>query len=147
MQKAQASAALGQRRLLLPGWVKAALCANERLKLYLTVLQTAWMHAAQPNGDPPDLAKEIAAAGLNARWLGDVLPAARRVDGDLRIPELPRIVKCRRDDLATMARPVLESLTANTGPQRAPLPSAHGQSSASIRGPANRRGRTQHHGW
>ena len=35
MQKGNAVAALGQRRLMLPGWVKAALSANDRLKVYL----------------------------------------------------------------------------------------------------------------
>jgi uncharacterized protein Yka (UPF0111/DUF47 family) len=113
MQKAQAVAALGQRRLMLPGWVKAALSANERLKVYLTVLQSAWSHAAQPDSDPPDLAKEIAAAGLSDAWLLDVAAGARQIEGDLVVPALPRVIKCLADDLSTMARPVLESTAAS----------------------------------
>ena len=45
MQKTAAVASLGQRRLMLPAWVKAALSANDRLKVYLTVLQAASSHA------------------------------------------------------------------------------------------------------
>ena len=117
MQKAQAVAALGQRRLALPGWVKAALSANDRLKVYLTVLQSAWVHGAQPEGDPPNLASEIAAAGLTGEWLHEVVAGARRIDGDLVVPELARIVKSLADDLSTMARPVLESSDASAEPQ------------------------------
>ena len=41
MEKIDVVASLGQRRLLRPAWVKAALAANDRLKLYLSVLQAA----------------------------------------------------------------------------------------------------------
>ncbi len=109
MQKTQAVASLGQHKLMLPAWVKAALSANDRLKVYLTVLQTASIHASHPNRDVPDLAREIAAAGLGAAWLHDVSTAARRVDDDLFVPDLTRLVKCIGDDLATMARPILET--------------------------------------
>ena len=48
MQKSQTLALLGEQGLLLPVWVKAALVANDRLKLYLTVLQAAAAHAGHP---------------------------------------------------------------------------------------------------
>jgi uncharacterized protein Yka (UPF0111/DUF47 family) len=119
MQKAQAVAALGQRRLMLPGWVKAALSANDRLKVYLTVLQAASSHASQPERDPPDLAKEIAAAGLSAGWLHDLVATARQVQEDLLIADMPRLVKSFADDLGTMARPVLETnMPASDGHSR-----------------------------
>lgn len=109
MQKTQAVASLGQHRLMLPAWVKAALSANDRLKVYLTVLQAAASHAAHPHRDAPDLSKEISAAGLNTAWLHELAAVARRVDEDLFVPDLPRVVKGVADDLATMARPVLET--------------------------------------
>jgi uncharacterized protein Yka (UPF0111/DUF47 family) len=109
MQKTQAVAALGQRKLMLPSWVKAALAANDRLKVYLTVLQAAASHASHPDRDPPDLAREVAAAGLSSNWLHDVAATARQVNDELLIPDMPRIAKCFVDDLATMARPVLET--------------------------------------
>jgi uncharacterized protein Yka (UPF0111/DUF47 family) len=112
MQKARAVAALGQRRLMLPGWVKAALLANDRLKLYLTVLQAAAAHASHPEADLPDLSKEIVAAGLSSGWLHDMVAGARLADEDVVLPGMPRIMKCLVDDLTTLARPVLESSTA-----------------------------------
>ena len=118
MQKAQAVASLGQRRLMLPAWVKGALSANDRLKVYLTVLQAAWAHAAHPNRDLPDLAKEIAATGLDAGWLHDMVAAATRIDEDLLVPDLSRLVRCLADELGKMARPVLETTKASEEPHR-----------------------------
>jgi len=109
MQKTQAVASLGQHRLMLPGWVKAALSANDRLKVYLTVLQSAASHAAHPHREVPDLSKEVSAAGMKTAWLHELAAVARRVDDDLFVPDLPRLVKGFADDLATMARPVLET--------------------------------------
>ncbi|MDC8784679.1 phosphate transport regulator [Roseateles koreensis] len=108
MQKTQALTSLGQHRLILPAWVKAALAANDRLKVYLTVLQAASEQASHPHRDAPDLSREIAAAGLDAAWLHDLAALARRVDGELLLPDLPRWVHCLDDDLVIMARPVLE---------------------------------------
>lgn len=116
MQKVQAVAALGQRRLMLPGWVKAALSANDRLKVYLTVLQAAASHAMHPARDLPELAKEIAAAGLEGAWLSELTAVARQVDADILIPELSRIAKCFAEDLTIMARPVLETTAPGAEP-------------------------------
>jgi uncharacterized protein Yka (UPF0111/DUF47 family) len=117
MEKAQALASLGQRGLLLPVWVKAALAANDRLKLYLTVLQAAGAHADHPDHDALDLTHELAAAGVgSASWLQELPAGASRVDGALIVPDLARLVQCLRDDLATMARPVLESTTDDAEP-------------------------------
>lgn len=109
MQKTQAVSSLGEHRLMLPAWVKAALAANDRLKGYLTVFQTASAHAAHPGGEVPDLARELAAAGLDGAWLHDVAAAARKVDEDLLLPDMPRLVRSLEEDLGTMARPVLET--------------------------------------
>ncbi len=83
MKKTQAVAALGQRKLMLPSWVKAASSANDRLEVYLTVLRAAASHASHPDREPPDLAKEIASAGLSENWLQDVSVAARQVNDEL----------------------------------------------------------------
>jgi len=113
MQKSEAVASLGQRRLLLPGWVKAALRANDRLKVYLTVLQAASTHASHLEHELPDLAKEIDATGIDARWLHAVPAAARQLNDDLQVVELPRIIKGIEDDLMIMARPVIETAGAD----------------------------------
>lgn len=92
---------------MLPAWVKAALSANDRLKVYLTLLQAAASHAAHPHRELPDPGRELAAAGLTASWLHELAAAARRVDEELCIPDLERLLKSITEDLAVMARPVL----------------------------------------
>ncbi len=114
MQKSQAVEALGQRRLMLPGWVKSALASNDRLKVYLTVIQAAAAHAEHPQADPPDLATELNTAGLSGDWLRDLTSAARKLNGDILIPELLRLRKSIADDLADMARPILETAAAQS---------------------------------
>ncbi len=109
MQKIEAVASLGQRKLMLPAWVKAALSANDRLKVYLSVVQWASAHATHAHQPLPDLSKEIATAGLNTVWLHELAAATRLVDGDFFIPDLPRLLKCIGDDLAAMVRPVPEA--------------------------------------
>jgi uncharacterized protein Yka (UPF0111/DUF47 family) len=107
-QKTQAIAAMGQRSLLLPGWIKAALSANDRLKLYLSVLQVAFAHAEHPDSELPDLTAELVAAHVDAPWLRDMPASASLVDGTLLLPDLAVLVQRLAEDLETMARPLLE---------------------------------------
>jgi uncharacterized protein Yka (UPF0111/DUF47 family) len=118
MEKTAAVASLGHRRLMLPAWVRAALSANDRLKVYLTVLQAASLHASQPKHELPELTTEMAAAGLSGGWLRDVAEGATRIEAEFHIPELPRLLKCFAEDLRTMARPVLECTTPDGEPQQ-----------------------------
>lgn len=106
-QKTQAIAAMGQHSLLLPGWIKAALSANDRLKLYLSVLQVAFAHAEHPDRELPDLTAELVAAHVDAPWLRDMPASASLVDGTLLLPDLARLVQRLSEDLETMARPLL----------------------------------------
>ncbi len=112
MDKSDAVASLGQTSLLQPTRVRAALQANDRLKLYLTVLQAAAAQAGHPERSPLDLSREIAAAGVSATdeadWLHD-LPATARSRGQaVHLPDLPRLARGLHDDLLTMARPLLD---------------------------------------
>jgi uncharacterized protein Yka (UPF0111/DUF47 family) len=109
MQKTEAISVLGERSLLLPGWIKAALSANDRLKLYLSVLQAALAHADDPNTGALDLSAELAAAHVDAPWLLDMPGGAALVDGELLVPDLHHLVERLSEDLATMAKPLLES--------------------------------------
>ena len=59
MDKQKAVATLGQNSLLLSAWITAALLANDRLKLYLSVLQSAAAHAADPQAPLPDWSAEL----------------------------------------------------------------------------------------
>lgn len=108
MEKSQVLFSLGQSGLLMPVWVKGALGANDRLKLYLTVLQAAQAHAQHPHNDALDLTRELVAAGLGtASWLQEAVAGASHVDQGLLVPELDRICAALHDDLGVMARPVL----------------------------------------
>jgi len=86
MQKTEAVASLGQRGLMLPAWVTAALRANDRLKLYLTLLQAAAAHAAHPAQEPADLSPEMSAAGIADRSVLQIPRSARLIDGELLEP-------------------------------------------------------------
>ncbi|MDO9312931.1 MAG: phosphate transport regulator [Burkholderiaceae bacterium] len=109
MQKSDAVAAMGPSTLLLPAWIKAALAANDRLKLYLTVLQAAAAHAEHPDTEPLDLGRETAAAGVEGRWLRDLPAGCSKVGGALLVPELRRLVQRLAEDLGVMAKPLLEA--------------------------------------
>jgi uncharacterized protein Yka (UPF0111/DUF47 family) len=112
MRKEQAVAALGPSPLLQPARLRAALRANDRLKLYLTVLQAAAAHAASPERGVADLAREIAAADVAPRpladWLRDLPGSATRRGDRLVLPDLPRLAGLLHDDLGAMARPLPE---------------------------------------
>ncbi len=108
MQKSDAVAAMGPSTLLLPAWIKAALVANDRLKLYLTVLQAAAAHAEHPESEPMNLGRESLAAGADGRWLRELPAATSRVNGALVIPKLRRLAQKLADDLGVMARPLLK---------------------------------------
>jgi len=113
MDKVDVVASLGQVQLLRPAWITAALAANDRLKLYLTLLQAAQAYAEQPNAAPLDLSRELASAQIGAPWLKDLPGTAYRAGRVLHIPEFLRLAALLRDDLRTMARPLVEGEAAS----------------------------------
>lgn len=122
MEKVKALAALGSASLLQPGLLRQALLANDRLKLYLTVLQAAAAHAAAPRHALPDLTREIAAAGIQApedtHWLMELPATAARQGPGFALADLPRLALRLCDDLGSMALPLLNQPDA----QQALLP-------------------------
>jgi len=108
MEKMDVVASLGQMQLLRPAWIKAALAANDRLKLYLTLLQAAEAHAERPEAPPLDLTREFGAAKVSLSWLHELPGSACREAGILRLPELLRLAALLRDDLKVMARPLAD---------------------------------------
>ncbi|GAB6141597.1 hypothetical protein JCM14076_23260 [Methylosoma difficile] len=115
MQKAQVVAALGQQRLMLPIWVKAALAANDRLKLYLTVLQAASDHAAHPKREIPDFSGDMAATKLTISWLHELIASSTRIDDELFSPDLAKLNQCLAEELSIMAKPILETNDSEQG--------------------------------
>ena len=106
MEKVDVVASLGQSQLLRPAYLKAALAANDRLKFYLTALQTAYSHAAHPDAASLDLHREYAAAKVDAPWLL-ALPASSHLKaGALHADDLPRLTEKLAADMRLMARPL-----------------------------------------
>ena len=85
MEKTDVVASLGESPLLRPAYLKAALAANDRLKFYLTTLQTAYNHAAQPEVTSLDLHREYAAAGVDAPALSHRVATALQYAFGLRV--------------------------------------------------------------
>ena len=106
MDKQAAVASLGQTSLLRPAWVQAALAANDRLKVALTLLQAAVAHAQRPAEPLADLRAECAAVGLKGRWLNDLLSGATQQGENTLLPEAARLAAALHEDLITMARPI-----------------------------------------
>ncbi len=106
MEKTEVVASLGQALLLRPAYLKSALAANDRLKFYLTVLQTAYGHAAQPDVASLDLHREYAAAKVDAPWLL-TLPASSHIKSSvLYADDLPKLFEKLATDLRLMGRPL-----------------------------------------
>ncbi|WP_291010267.1 phosphate transport regulator [Hydrogenophaga sp.] len=109
MEKEKAVASLGKPTLLLPAWIKAALRANDRLKLYLSVLQSALQHAGNPAGGLHDWTHEIAHLGLtNALWIKDLVTTSYLQDEILIVPNLGQWLGALAADLSLMARPLCD---------------------------------------
>lgn len=147
MDKQDAVASLGLDSLLQPSRVRVALKANDRLKLYLTVLQSADTQAHAPSQAGLDLSREIAAAGIGVReeadWLHD-LPATATLEGHaLRLPDLARLAAHLAADLGVMARPLIEpvlpgqdSLAERVAHWQDQLAALQGSAAASVLTPA-----------
>ncbi|WP_321924737.1 phosphate transport regulator [Paraburkholderia guartelaensis] len=109
MRKTEALAAMGQQSLLLPIRIKAALAANDRLKVYLSVLQSGIVRATEPESAPMNLDIEIKAAGVEAPWLHDLPGSAQLIDGAFVFQECERLMAALAQDLELMSMPLNET--------------------------------------
>ena len=110
MLKDKAVASLGQKPLLMPAWIKSALAANDRLKLYLSLLQSAAQHAGSPATTALDWGRELAHAGVHdADWLLELIRTAYLDDSRIILPHLRQFLDEMAADLAVMARPLCDS--------------------------------------
>jgi uncharacterized protein Yka (UPF0111/DUF47 family) len=109
MLKEKVVASLGQSSLLMPAWIKAALLANDRLKLYLTMIQSAAHHAGSPGIPATDWGRELAQTGLHdAGWLQDLVKTPYFDGQTLVIPQLGQLLGALASDLSLMARPIVD---------------------------------------
>ncbi|MDP2870005.1 hypothetical protein [Methyloversatilis sp.] len=112
MRKESAVEALGQQSLLMPARIKAALAANDRLKLSLTMLQAAAAHASDREAPVADWAPDMRQAGLHdATWLRELVSTAYFDDHTLVLPKIAPLADLLQTDLTLMARPVCDGGT------------------------------------
>lgn len=110
MRKESAVEALGQQSLLMPARIKAALAANDRLKLCLSMLQAAASHASDHDAPVTDWTPDMRNAGLqDAAWLRELVSTAYFDDHMLVLPKIAPLAETLQADLVLMARPVCDS--------------------------------------
>lgn len=98
---------IGERGLLLPELISRGLAANDRLKFYLTLLQTAHVHAQAPGQQVPNLRSEREASGISDPSLDEVVGASRMVTGStVYIPGVASIVEHVLGDARHMVEPI-----------------------------------------
>ena len=98
--------ALGERQLLVPGMVAAALSANDRVKYLLTLLQTA-RSAAEGTAGIASLREERLASGVDEAGLDRVVgDSVRRADGSYLIPGAGELSRRAIREVRTMLAPL-----------------------------------------
>lgn len=98
---------LGEEGLLLPTQLNAALAANDRIKYYFTLLQTALERADHPERQLPTLRTERETAGIPEPSLDTVVTSARRAGPDTyTLPFLAGIVLAIRTCIEEMEVPL-----------------------------------------
>lgn len=97
---------LGERPLLLPGLVAAALSANDRVKYLLTLLQTA-RSAADGAPGIASLREERLASGVDETGLDRVISdSVRRTEGSYLIPGAQQLASRAVAEVRTMLAPL-----------------------------------------
>ncbi len=99
---------LGEKELLLPELVNAALASNERIKYYFTLLQTAQSRALHPDREFHNLKKEREAAGVENVMLDSAVQGAENLgSGMYRIPYAEEILSAIKACMQEMSLPIL----------------------------------------
>ena len=81
---------LGEYGFLLPDMVNNGLSANDRIKYYFTLLQTAQSHADHPGTESPNLSRERETAGITSDSFDRVIPMTKKTGPSLyQVPGLP----------------------------------------------------------
>ena len=134
MKKADVIEALGEVALTRPAQLNAALCANDHLKYYFSLLQMARSRADRPDQPAASLKRERLASGVADETLDKCVGAATRTEKGYRIPGCQQIMRHIADDLKIMAVPADPSFASRAETLLATLPAASDDmvSSASI---------------
>src|SRR5579883_2739027 len=98
--------------------IQAALAANDRIKYYLSLLQTAAAQADHPGEPMSWLRRDDLQATIGRRAADDLVSQSQRDNGRYRMPGCSMLLQRIAEDLRTMAAPVLADAEP---PQRADL--------------------------
>jgi uncharacterized protein Yka (UPF0111/DUF47 family) len=99
---------LGEEGLLLPTLVNTALLANDRIKYFFTLLQTATDHAAHPERDYPALRTERETAGIEIQELDTVVSDSELTsEGVFFVPMLSDIISAIIQCTEEMSAPLM----------------------------------------
>ncbi len=101
--------AIGETGLNRPGQIEAALAANDRIKYYFSLLQTAIARADHPEQPADPLRHERIACDVTNRDLDELVPNALRENGRYRLPGCAAVLESIVQDVRIMAAPVLDA--------------------------------------
>ena len=94
---------LGDDELLRPELIGKSLVANDQVKYYFALLQTARANADRPQIPAPDLKAERRACEIAEDWLDKVIAGTLKDDsGGYRVPQGPDLLRRIRSGIATM---------------------------------------------
>ena len=105
MTKTAVLEAIGETNLSRSAQLGAALAANDRIKYYFSLLQTAIARADHPEQPADSLRYERLACGIDNRDLDDLVSNARRGNGRYKIPGCTAVLDQIAQDLRAMAAP------------------------------------------
>lgn len=109
MFKDKAVANLGKNSLLMPAWIKAALAANDRIKLCLSLLQAAEQHARSPDSPLINWNSEFSKLdGEDLSWLKDLCTTAYINSDALHLKEQGKFIELLAEDMRIMSRPICD---------------------------------------
>lgn len=98
---------VGGGDVLLPRRIQAGLAANDRIKYYLTLLQSAVTGASNPHCDRPSLRDTRDASGVSDASFDDVVAHSQLLaDGSVAVPDAARIRGLVFADLHEMLAPL-----------------------------------------
>jgi uncharacterized protein Yka (UPF0111/DUF47 family) len=97
---------LGDKELLLPGMINEALRANERIKYFFTLLQTAKGRADDPDAQVRSMKSEREASGIDDAKLDDVVEQSSRDENGYVVPQILEIEKRIFSDIDTLVEPL-----------------------------------------
>lgn len=93
---------LGAPEILAPDLISSSLIANDQVKYYFALLQTAQTHADHPNSGCSDLKAERLASQIGDEWLDDIVTGTRRDKTGYLVPHSGEILTRINASIATM---------------------------------------------